>query len=207
MITPDGWFDWAERHPGPPEKLWGDVNALQGVVFHSAVGSLEGVINIVMGPASNNRSVTGAVGYDGRFVQFYPVTASPWANGSHLANRSFLGFENEGGVDKPATVHELLTEEQIAADVRILNDLAEYKGVDGNYWYGPFTETDTDAHLYEHNQMVRFGGSPTACPSGRIPWNEIQRRLHVVPPPPPAAKVIDGIGLHFTTGETQQVWP
>src|SRR2546427_10675753 len=31
----------------------------------------------------------------------------------------------------------------------------------------------TKATLFEHNQMTRYGASPTACPSGRIPWAEI----------------------------------
>ncbi len=168
MIDSQGWFDWAERQPGPPAKLWPDANRLRGVVLHSAVGSLQGVINVVMGPAQV--SVTGVVGYDGRFVQFYAVTASPWANGSHEANRSFIGIEHEGGA--PGNESEPLTPEQVAADVRILQDLAAYKGVGVDFWQRPTT-------LIEHREIYA-----TACPSGRIPWDAIIAGL--APPPPPA---------------------
>lgn len=190
MITPDGWFDWAERQPGPPEKVWPDVNANQGVVYHSAVGSLQGVINVVTGPVENNRSVTGVVAYDGRLVQFYPITASPWANGGHVPNRLLLGFEHEGGANP---YNEPLTEAQIATDVRILQDLAKD-------WRRPTSPTDKDASLYEHNEMTRWGAAPTACPSGRIPWDEILQRLA----PPPA--VIDGLGVHYVDGGAESVW-
>lgn len=172
MLTADGWFDFAERMPGPADKIWPDANLNQGVVFHSAVGSLQGVINIVLGPTSNYRSVTGVIGYDGRFVQFYPVTASPWANGSHDTNRRFLGFEHEGGVDTPATVSEPLTDAQVAVDVRILKDLAAYKGVGVDYWKRPST-------LVEHREIF-----PTACPSGRIRWDDILAGLTPAPPLP-----------------------
>ena len=29
------------------------------------------------------------------------------------------------------------------------------------------------ATLFEHHEMTAYGASPTACPSGRIPWAEI----------------------------------
>ena len=29
------------------------------------------------------------------------------------------------------------------------------------------------ATLFEHCQMAEYGADPTACPSGRIPWEEI----------------------------------
>lgn len=39
--------------------------------------------------------------------------------------------------------------------------------------------------LAEHNEVVRIGGTSTACPSGRIPWTEILRRLEASAPPTP----------------------
>lgn len=194
MITPDGFFDWAERLPGPPVKQWPDVNARQGVVFHSAVGSIQGVINVVFLPYnpdddSTKRSVTGVIGYDGRFVQFYPVTASPWGNGSHEANKRFPSFEHEGG--KIGNESEPLTEPQIAVDVRILQDL----NADAAYWERPISPVDRIATLYEHREMIRFGADPTACPSGRIPWTEIKKRLEPVPPEDDNKRQLRGIQL------------
>lgn len=164
----DGWFDWADRRPGPAHKVWSDENSIDGVVFHSAVGSLQGVYNVVMGPAQ--KSVTAVIGYDGFTVQFYPVTASPWANGSHTYNRRYLGFEFEGGADTPETVSEPLTPAQVATAIRILKDLADFKRVSASsFWQRPTT-------LIEHRELVA-----TACPSGRIPWDAITAGLLPVP--------------------------
>lgn len=165
MINSSGWFEWADRMPGSPQKTWPETNSIEACVFHSAVGSLQGVVDVVLGPPSNQRSVTGVIGYNGRFIQFYSVKASPWANGNHEYNRRFLGFEFEGGVDTPSTVSEPLTPEQISTAVWILSDLAEYKRVPLSYWQRPWS-------LKEHKELIA-----TACPSGRILWDEILRQL------------------------------
>ncbi len=178
------------------------MNGVQGVVYHSAVGSIEGVIKVVLAPkekqGKNPRSVTAVVGYDGRFVQFYPITASAWANGSHLANRLFVGVEHEGG--KPGNESEPLTPEQFAVDVRILQDLAAWKNVGPDYWRRPAAPDDGNAGLYEHREMVHFGAAATACPSGRIPWDEILAVLQA-----PAPRIV-GIGIHNTDGSELEVW-
>ena len=173
----DGFFDWAERMPGPANKVWPDTNSNEAVVFHSAVGSLQGVINVVFRPfnpgdETTKRSVTGVVGYDGGFVQFYPVTASPWANGSYEFNQRYLGFEFEGGADTPETVSEPLTTAQVDAAVHILRDLAGWKNVSPTYWERPWT-------LKEHRELVA-----TSCPSGRIPWDVILAALKPGPVAP-----------------------
>lgn len=177
MITLDGWFDWMEQIPGPSAKVWPDPNTNEGVVFHSAVGSFQGVINVVLGPASNLRSVTGVVSKTGRAVQFYSVFYSPWANGSREANRRFLGFEHEGGRDVPAEVSEPLTQPQIDFDIHVLRDLQAFKGSEVSFWRRPTSPTDKSASLWEHKEMTRFGADPTACPSGRIPWITIIQQL------------------------------
>ncbi len=196
MAIVNGWFDWAEQQPGPANKVWPETNAIAGVVFHSAVGSLQGVIDRVQGP--DEVSVTAVVGFDGRFVQFYPVTASPWANGSHDTNKAYLGFEFEGGYDGPdenGVVHwitEPIYQAQVDAAIHILKDLAAYKAVPESFWQRPAT-------LIEHHEIF-----PTACPSGRIPWDVITAGLV---PSPLVPGLIDGIGLHFEGGFTQQIWP
>lgn len=167
-----GWFDWAARIDGPPDKkVAGETNLIDGIVFHSAVGTLQGVINVVMGPASNRKSVTGVLAKDGRFIQFYPVTDSPWANGNPTVNVRYLGFEFEGG--PIGNESEPLTLLQVDGAVRILKDLAEYKGVGVDFWRRPVT-------LVEHKELVA-----TACPSGRIPWAAILAALQ--PPTAPSA--------------------
>lgn len=41
-ITPDGWFDWMRREPGPPDKVYSQPNAVDFYVAHSAVGHYGG---------------------------------------------------------------------------------------------------------------------------------------------------------------------
>jgi len=98
--------------------------------------------------------------YGESFYQHYPIYKATWHGGGLGANRRFFGIEHEGVAGEP------LTEHQIDCDVAILtwaleNDVLPWPG---------FTRQDT---LYEHNEMTRFGSSPTACPSGRIPWEEV----------------------------------
>jgi len=38
VIDALGWFDWAERDPGPPWKLNGGRNGNKGMIPHSAEG-------------------------------------------------------------------------------------------------------------------------------------------------------------------------
>lgn len=159
-LSPDGWFDWAIRDPGPEEKLWPDAD-VEGVTFHSAVGSAATVISIVKGPASNNRSVIGVIHYDGALTQFYSVRRSPWANGNKIANMKFKGFEFEGGGFWPngtPNFSEPWTEKQKATGARILKEMLADKGL-------PLVVKQT---CREHNEFF-----PTACPSGRVPWTQI----------------------------------
>jgi hypothetical protein len=123
-----------------------------------------------MGPAK--KSVTAVVSFDGSLTQFYPVTSSPWANGSPEWNNWGLGIEFEGGYNSGGHWEsEPIYDEQVASAARILEDLALFKGVPSSYWQRPNT-------LKEHREVYA-----TACPSGRIRWNDILATM--VPAPPP----------------------
>ena len=119
--------------------------------------------------------------YDGACIQHYPLTASCWTSGSREANTRGVAFEIEGGA--PGRESEPLTEAQTRALERILGDIAAWKGVINDYWRRPQGGHDLNATLYEHRECVRFGSSPTACPSRRIPWDELLRRLGQRPEP------------------------
>lgn len=159
-LSSDGWFDWAIRDPGPEEKLWPD-QSYEGVVFHSAVGSAQSTIDVVHGPASNNRSVTGLIHYDGTLTQFYATFRSPWANGNKQANLRYKGFEFEGGgywPDGRPNFAEPWTEKQKATGARILKEMLLDRGMG----------LERDLTCFEHNKFFA-----TACPSGRVPWVQI----------------------------------
>lgn len=168
-LSPDGWFNWGVRMPGPEDKLWED-HPFEGVTFHSAVGSAQSTINVVMGPPSNNRSVTGLIHYDGTLTQFYSVHRSPWANGNKQANLRYKGFEFEGGGYWPGTnipnFSEPWTEKQKVAGARILTDMLIANHL-------PLVRKET---LREHNEFF-----PTACPSGRVPWVQLVDMATEVP--------------------------
>ena len=188
MITQDGWLDWAVRVPGPADKVSSGTNPVLGYVPHSAVGYYGGWASRLF--STDRRpdgrytpyaaaSVHGWIAYDGAVTQHYPLTAACWASGSSYPNGNFVAFENEGGFDPH---DEPLTPAQISANVRIIRELAEWRGWSG--FRRPADANDTSANLYEHCECVRWGSLPTACPSKRIPWDAILAELLVGGKPP-----------------------
>ena len=208
MITADGWLDWADREPGPPDKVYSTVNSAIGYVPHSAVGYYGGwtsrLFSTERGPDGRYTraaaaSVHGWIAYDGRVIQHYPFTASCWASGSEYPNTHLIAFENEGGYDP---VDEPLTPAQIGANVRIIRELAAWKG-----WPDirrPRDAADLTAQLYEHRECNRWGSEPTACPSGRIPWaailGELSGSAAPAPAPAPAPAARPTVRVHLETG-------
>ncbi len=180
----DGWLDWATRIPGPSDKRYSQPNAAVGYVPHSAVGFYAGWESRLFSterdpdnPARYSRyaaaSVHGWIAYDGSVIQHYPFTVSCWASGNRHANTNFVAFENEGG--PPGDESERLTAKQIAANVRIIRELSAWQGWKASR---PKSRSDNTATLYEHNECVRlWGGGATACPSQRIPWDDILAHL------------------------------
>ena len=181
MGVTSGWLDWAERDPGPADKVYRQENAAIGYIPHSMVGWMAGWRSRLFSTDRREdgrytpyaaASVHGAILLNGSVIQHYPFTASCWASGSFAANTQFVAFENEGG--PPGKESEPFTDEQVTSNVRIIRELAAWKG-----WTPrrPTGKQDRGATLYEHRECVRFGSAPTACPSGRIPWATILRRL------------------------------
>jgi len=182
MITPDGWFDFAERVPGPPDKVYSEPNVVQGYVPHSAVGSYDGWVSRLF---STQREVTGRYteysaasvhGFilkNGHVIQHYPVYKSCWASGSRFPNVRFTAFENEGGF---IPFDEPLTDAQVLSNIHIISELS--RAFD---WTPsrPVKAGDTTATLYEHRECARFGSAPTACPSNRIPWPRIMSAINL----------------------------
>jgi len=154
---PDAWIapgpEWKAGYVGLSERYGG------GSVFHSMEGPMTVGLAIVQGVTP--RSWQFSVPKRGEaFYQHYPIYKVCWHGGGPGANGRFFGIEHEGVAGEPLTDH------QIECDVAIIawaldNDVVPWPG---------FIRDDT---LWEHNQMTRFGSAPTACPSGRIPWQEV----------------------------------
>lgn len=166
-VTPDGWFSWAIRDPGPLSKTNGGVNTVRGFVPHSAEGYWPHLGVLLHSP--ERRASWGASNLkDGRLYQHYPIFAQTWTSGAGYPNNNFFSNETEGVEGQP------LTDKQVANIVRQITDLSELKG-----WLPrrPESPNDRVATLYEHRECVRWGAAPTECPSGRIPWDRIMEEL------------------------------
>lgn len=158
-----GLLDWAERVPGPVHKVNAGTNPVFGIIAHSAEGYEAGLRSQILGgPVSWHLSNLK----DGRLWQHYPLTSRCWH--ATAANNAYIGIESEGRAG------ESLTEAQIANLVRIIREVSAWKGWEPRR---PTSDIDMSATLYEHREVTRFGGTATACPSGRIPWDEILSRL------------------------------
>lgn len=158
MIS-NGWLDWAITKAGPADKVNGGVNPVKGLFCHSAEGYEAGLwVVLETYPVSWHLSNLK----DGRLYQHYPFSAQCWH--ATAANNQYVGMEHEGKLGEP------LTAAQKANSRRVIQDLSVYYN-----WAPrrPTTVTDLTATLYEHKEVVRFGGTGSACPNGRIPWDEL----------------------------------
>lgn len=173
MITDDGWLDWAIKMPGRPAigpGFNGGVNGVRGLVFHSA----EGFAATMLSPTSQWGYYRADYPWhlsnllDGRLIQHQPFHVRCW-HGSAF-NNEYVGMEHEGLTPEGSTIGPVLNELQVANAVRVARDLGEWKGWEPRR---PTSTADKTATLYEHNETVRFGGTPTQCPSHRIPWDQI----------------------------------
>lgn len=170
----NGWFDWAIKHPGKSDFTYAGTNQVKGIFLHSAEGYRDYLMeHSVNGPLSWH--FTNML--NGDFYQHHPITARCWH--ATAANFDYLGMENEGVGDKSLNPvpEPTLSEPQIQNAVRAIKELELYKGKKASR----FWPNDQFLSLCEHNEVVRIGGTGTACPSGRIPWQTIQTRLEVMP--------------------------
>jgi N-acetyl-anhydromuramyl-L-alanine amidase AmpD len=145
----------AIQRPGPASKQNGGTNAVRGVVLHSMVGTFAGAMgrldDVVTpgGRASWHYSVL----QDGRVFAHYADEVQCWQAGSAY-NDDTIGIEHEGGFDP---YDEPLTDAQRAASIALVRWLSAAHGF----------PLERGAGLWEHHEV---SGAPTACPSGRIPW-------------------------------------
>lgn len=143
-----GWVDWAIRQPGPPEKVYAEPNAGQGIVCHSMEGWISFSFYMLMSQ-EYKRSWHFSNSLSGTLYQHYPLLASCWASGSWVANTQYVAIESEGIAGTP------LTAPQVDTAVRLFKELG-------------FTKRGVD--VFEHNEVATKwtpNAGPTACPSHR----------------------------------------
>ncbi len=173
----DRWFGKAVREPGHPLAHGypgiREPREKRGLVYHSAEGNLATMRRIILAPGPPSWTFSNPK--VGRLIQHHERGTNVWANGSVAANLPFDACESEGVAGEP------LTESQ----TQNLIDLARWY-VKEEGWPG-FKRLQ---QAWEHNEMVRFGAPPTACPSDRIPWNAIIPALEEAPMPQPTVEQI-----------------
>ena len=171
MITTDGFFDWAIRDPGPPER-WAHFDnrrtPMTAITHHSLEGWFQWIgkgYNAMTDPTRFptawhwtvvrfDRVVAGEQVHKGDLVQRYPVWA--WLQHGHSANALGPGGESEdGGV--PGTALRLAPEQEDTW-LRIHADMREFTGID--YQRVPGSRVG----LVEHREMTNPPGG-TQCPS------------------------------------------
>lgn len=149
------WCSFAIRWDGPAWKQgYRDlaVNTLEGIVDHSAEGSLPACLSELDKP-HRYASWWATVAKNGRIYQHYPLTAITWHAGSREANRRFVGVEHEGRAGEP------LTEAQYQATLQLHRWLWVQMGLG---------TPERRVNLWEHLELAG-----TACPSARIPWSRL----------------------------------
>lgn len=168
-IDAHGWFDWMIRDPGPLNKTNGGINTASLCIPHSAEGYWPHLQELLHSQARRASWMFSNLN-NGRCYQHYSIYAQVWGSGSAYPNNNGVMWENEGVAGEP------LTAAQDANNIRIIREVSALKG-----WKPrrPINSADTRATLYEHNECVRFGSEPTACPSGRIPWPKYLAALEV----------------------------
>lgn len=169
----DGWLDKAIKMPGRPISVGAGfnsgVNAVKGLVFHSA----EGFAGTLLDPRSQWGYYSAEFPWhfsnllDGRLIQHYPMTARCW-HGSAF-NQDYVGIEHEGRSPEPGK-GPLLNAAQIENDRILIAEVSAWKGWEPKR---PAFVGDKTATLYEHKETVWFGGTSTSCPNNRIPWERI----------------------------------
>jgi len=155
----DLWYPKAIRLDGPAEKQgYAGITTRQGkgLIGHSA----EGRFNAALAVLNSTRQVSFClfIDYYGGTYQFYPLSAVTWHGGCVFANAHFVGVEHEGRAGEP------LTRAQVASLAEFTAWLAEQED---------WPSIERRATLREHREMAEYGAAPTACPSGRIPWQEV----------------------------------
>lgn len=215
MLDDQGWFTWAEKHPGPMEKQYSQPNEVLGVIMHSMVGTLAGwysrlfdmamyfdaVLGVWRFTPNAAASVTGSVLLGGKLVQHFSIFSSVWANGARVPNTRFPAFEHESEYTNGHPDETFpFTPQQIATDIHIVRDIDEYKRRHGQpiTWRRPTSHNDVDASLYEHNECVRWGATYTACPSKRARWQPII--AGVTAPPVQEEEMLHLVKTPFGTG-------
>lgn len=174
------WMPGAIKVPGNPDKIgyqrlgFGAIGPKRGDVKHSAEG-WGAYLKFLVQTRLAIKSWHFTVLTDGTKWQHYPINAHCWHAGDTdddddvRANIELVGIEHEGLAGTP------LNAEQTQATTEITEFCADYFERANAYARFPVQPSDGWT-LVEHTEV---SNTFTACPSGRIPWDDILELLKV----------------------------
>lgn len=171
----DLWMPGAVIVPGHPDKVGypsGNSGPLRGTVVHSAEGWRSELKRLVQ-DVNRRASWCFSVLTDGTIWQHYPVDSWLWHSGDTDDDGGVKGNMELGSIEEEGLAGTPLNEKQVASTVRVIQFQARYFGRDESYARYPVMPSDGWT-LAEHNQI---SNAFTACPSGRIPWEDILELL------------------------------
>jgi len=162
LIT-NGWFSFAQVHPGPAFKVHPEVNQCAGWVCHSMEGWWA-TNDTLKNP--DRGSWHGTILLTGELIQHYSIFASPWASGNKQANTRYDAWELEGTAARPMNDFQLATAQRMQrAWVR-----------------AGLPSLIRKSNLWNHNEVATMwqpNAGPTACPSDR--WDPFYEWLAAGP--------------------------
>lgn len=172
MLRDDGWFDWAIREPGPPDRILSAFRLpLTVITFHSLEGYI-GAYKAYEDPARFPTAWHDTNPKVGVILQHYSFFAH--LQHGNAANVLGPGSEMEGRAGEP------MTENQLRNNIRIIRDVNEYLVRHGR---DPLTRDSRALAVGMKRGLVEHGEMGyTACPSGRYAplWAAL-----AAPPPTP----------------------
>ncbi len=164
MLRDDGWFDWAVRDPGPPDRVLSNFRTpLTVYVCHS----MEGVYHFPDGytamrdPRRFPTAWHWTKARTGTLYQHYPV----WAHLQHGHSANILGpgGELEGFQNEPINNDQMRTDLRIIADINFYLERKGFKPLERDNRQLPQM---TKRGLVEHREMTQAPNT-TQCPSSR----------------------------------------
>lgn len=145
------YVDWATQRAGPQNKIYPEQNARFGWVCHSMEGWWA-TNDTLDAPKRGSWHLT--ILTDGKLLQHYSLSASPWASGNKQANTGYVAIELEGLVGTP------MNNAQLASAWRLYQDWRK----------AGLPVLTRGENLFDHNEVAtrwKPNSGPTACPSNR----------------------------------------
>ena len=171
------WMPGAIIVPGHPDKVGypsGNSGPLRGTVVHSAEGWRSELKRLVQ-DVNRRASWCFSVLTDGTIWQHYPVDSWLWHSGDTDDDGGVKGNMELGSIEEEGLAGTPINEKQVASTVRVIQFQASHFERDKSYARYPVMPSDGWT-LAEHNQI---SNTFTACPSGRIRWDDILELLIV----------------------------